>query len=210
MQPWRPLREIYGDHVWFTVGGVQNPIVFVGAGTSSLIRYIIRNGDSYTFGYDVAGLPPHGTGFQYYVFDNMKSFGTFGLELYNSAGAVTFNSNRPSLQVVHASVPAGMLAGGANVGVAIPVFREYGVLPSGKWAINAGYGRFGYQYIGGVGGGYVVAEQFGVTDTGFRWDWYAIPDSLGDPAPDTRLFVDTYGYPYITLIDASRLPDWFG
>lgn len=210
MSPVKALDRVYGQHVWFTVLGT-NPVPFIGPGSPFICRYVIKSGNSFTFGYDVDGVSP-GQPFQYYVFDNMTPRGDFGIEVFNPSGVLTFTSNRQPLRVVFAARPSGVLDGGRlYLGMTPPDPQSYAVLPAGAYAINSAYGRFGYQLYAGVYDGYFLAEQFACTSTGYRWSWLQVADVPGDsPAFDTRLRVNTYGYPFVMIIDTTRLPTVFG
>lgn len=209
MTPLKGLDRVYGQHVWFSVTGT-NPIPFIAPGSAFICRYIIKSGSTFFFGYDVDGVGV-GSPFQYYVFDNMTPRGTIGIEVFNASGVLTFTSNRQPLRVVYAARPQGVLEGGKlYLGMTPPDPQTYAVLPAGSYAINSAYGRFGYQLYAGVYDGYFLAEQFACTSTGYRWSWLQVADLPGDsPAFDTRLRVNTYGYPFIMIIDTTRLPAMF-
>lgn len=209
MSPQKSLPRLYGEHVWFTVIGT-NPIPFIAPGSPSICRYVIKSGNTFTFGYDVYSVGPN-TPFQYYVFDNMTPRGNFGIEVFNEAGVLTFTSNRHPLRIVYAARPTGVLEGGKlYLGMTPPDPQSAAVLPPGTYAINSAYGRYGYQLYAGVYDGYFLAEHFACTSTGYQWSWFQVADAPSDsPAFDTRLRVNTYGNPFVLIIDAARLPSVF-
>lgn len=74
------------------------PVVAVGHTTFVAFVYATVSGTSWTFYFMGGGAA--GTPIQFYIFDDPKTAPTFGLEVYNAAGQLSFSFGAPPLRIV--------------------------------------------------------------------------------------------------------------
>lgn len=154
-----------------TVTAATYPLVFLRGERPAHLLYVTRSGSSWTFRYLTIDSFWDNTSsytFDYFVFDRMTTGGTYGLELYNAAGELTFTSNQPPLQLLYVGTAPD---GGGTVSIPAMTGRVCAVALSGGRVKQISYNGSGHN-------GYVESIKALSNGVSIEWfeEWYVVDD----------------------------------
>lgn len=156
-----------------TVNSASYPLVFLSGDRYWHFLSVNNSGAYWEFRYLVADFGYSGSfTFNYYVFDKMTIGGTYGLELYNSAGQLTFTSNQAPLSLIYAG-----MAPNNNTGGTITIGDMYGK----TCAVMLSGPRLEQQGISGNGwAGYAESIKPLTNGVEVFWleEWFAFHDGV--------------------------------
>lgn len=180
--------------VTVTVTAATYPLVFIRGERPVHLLYVTQSGTTWTFKYltvDTFFDNTSSLDFDYYAFDRMATGGTYGLELYNAAGQLTFTSNQPPLHLLYVGMAP---SGGGTVSIPAMSGRVCAVALSGgriKQISYNGSGHYGYVES-------IKALSNGVSIDWFE-EWYVVDDyadgsESGQGGASMILVADVTGY----------------
>lgn len=191
-------KVVYSDYpymeVAITVTAATYPLVFIRGERPAHLMYVTQSGTTWSFHYLTTDSFSDNTSsfvFDYYLFDRMTTGGTYGLELYNAAGQLTFTSNQPPLKLLHvgmAPTSAGFVSIPAMVGRVCAAALSVGRV---KWESVNYNGHYGYAET-------IKVLSNGV-EVGFMEEWWVLDDYAdvaegGQGGASMILVADVTGY----------------
>jgi hypothetical protein len=153
------------------------PLIFLRGDRPFHLLSVSKSSSSWEFRYSV---PPDGAAsfvFDYYVFDKMGIGGSYGLELYNASGQLTFTANQSPLHLIYVGMAPGTnwTHSGSTTTISVPAMtgRTCAVMLSGA--------RVHSEEISGNGiGGYLESIKPLSNGVEVSWfeEWFVFADSV--------------------------------
>lgn len=177
-----------------TVAAATYPLVFIRGERPVHLLYVTQSGGNWTFRYLTTDSFSDNTSsfsFDYYVFDRMATGGTYGLELYNAAGQLTFTSNQPPLRLLYVGTAP---SGGGTISIPAMTGRVCAAALSVGRVEQVSYNGSGHY-------GYMESIKVLSNGVSISWpeEWYVVDDfadvsESGQGGASMILVADVTGY----------------